>query len=222
MKKINIPLNGLTAQIKDGTLITFSANGLKTLSTTVLGGGFSNTRYILNHQVDSDFNHSAPARYLKNVSLRLGIRENVVAMMTAADIKDHSIKSDAKGRVRVAAIVTGGISNAAIAGREPLHSAQNAGTINTIVLIDGRLTRAAMAGAIITSSEAKTVALRDLGVKFKGDIATGTSTDAIVIACTGRGLKLSYSGTGTELGRLIGKTVLKGTASAIKKQEGWL
>jgi adenosylcobinamide hydrolase len=41
--------------------------------------------------------------------------------------------------------------------------------------------------------------------------ATGTTTDAIVIAATQRGRPYKYAGTATKLGYLIGKTVYDAT-----------
>jgi len=82
------------------------------------------------------------------------------------------------------------------------------GTINLILLIDGCLTRAALVNAVITTTEAKTLALNEGGTRTReGSPATGTSTAAIVIACTGRGEPLCYAGTATEVGWLIGRAV---------------
>ncbi len=52
-----------------------------------------------------------------------------------------------------------------------------------------------MVNAVITATEAKTGVLMALNARTKeGDPATGTSTDAIVIACTGRGTPVPYAG----------------------------
>jgi iron complex transport system ATP-binding protein len=194
MDGIEIPIAGVQCSIKNDTLIIASEEQLKTLGSSILGGGFNRTRYILNHHVEKDFFHKSPAAYLKKIALGL----------------------------EIAAIVTGGVSNAAVSG-EPVADRGASGTINTILLIDGRLTRAAMAGAIITATEAKSAALRGLNVKSvaTGEPATGTSTDAVVVACTGRGPRRIYSGTATILGELVGRTILLATTEAIKAQEGW-
>jgi len=44
-------------------------------------------------------------------------------------------------------------------------------------------------------------------VQLKGARATDTSTDAVVIACTGRGEPIPYAGQATPIGRLIGRCV---------------
>jgi iron complex transport system ATP-binding protein len=223
MPRFELPIKGVKAEIKKGTLIIFSDKSLKTLSSALLGGGFNRTRYIINHHVEKDFSHASPALYLKKTSQALGINERLVGMMTAADIENLSVSAAKVSRLKIVSIITGGISNAAGAGQRNVGR-KGPGTINTILLIDGNLTEAAMAGTIITATEAKTAALVELGVKSvtNDGIATGTTTDAIVVACTQEGSKIKYSGTATLLGELVGKTVKKATKEAIKKQEGWL
>ncbi|MCJ7614865.1 adenosylcobinamide amidohydrolase, partial [Candidatus Bathyarchaeota archaeon] len=55
--------------------------------------------------------------------------------------------------------------------------------------------------------------------RFSGEVATGTVTDSVVIACTKRGHQIKYAGTGTALGELIGKSVKTALKKAIYKQE---
>jgi len=107
----------------------------------------------------------------------------------------------------VAAVVSVGLSNTACAGvSAPVVVA--AGTINVILLIDAHLTPAAMVNAVITATEAKTMALRAWQVRTpQGEPASGTSTDAVVVACTGRGEALSYAGPATEIGWLVARAV---------------
>jgi hypothetical protein len=45
-------------------------------------------------------------------------------------------------------------------------------------------------------------------------------TDAVVVACTGRGEPIKFSGTGTALGELIGGMVKDSLKDALEKQEG--
>jgi adenosylcobinamide amidohydrolase len=223
MSRVELPISGVEAEIKKGTLIIFSDKSLKTLSSALLGGGFNRTRYIINHHVERDFSHASPALYLKKTSQALGVKERLVGMMTAADIENLSVAAAKISRLKIATVITGGVSNAAGAGERNVGR-KGPGTINTILLIDGNLTEAAMAGTIITATEAKTAALLELEVKSVTDngMATGTTTDAIVVASTQNGSKIKYSGTATLLGELVGKTVKRAAKNAIKKQEGWL
>ena len=91
-------------------------------------------------------------------------------------------------------------------GRRPRRPVP--GTINVILLVDGALTPAAMVNAVITATEAKTMTLADWDVKTpEGDDASGTSTDTVVVACTGRGEALSYAGPATQVGWLAARAV---------------
>jgi iron complex transport system ATP-binding protein len=223
MQNLNLGINGARYEIKEDTLIITIDQAFKTLSSSVLGGGFSEVRYIINHHVEKDFNHEAPATYLKNVALDLGIEGVVVGMMTAADLSNLAVINVGRRGLKISAIVTGGISNAAAVGEKTGSRRSEVGTINTIVLVDGSLDESALVGAVITITEAKTAALRELNVisANTGVLATGTTTDSVVVACSGRGPPLEYAGTETLLGELIGRGVKKGTKQAVVKQEGW-
>ena len=73
-----------------------------------------------------------------------------------------------------------------------------AGTINIILLLDANLTRGAMLNAFITATEAKTAVIQSRNIRTPdGDLATGTSTDTITIATTGKGKLQTYAGSVT-------------------------
>ena len=77
-----------------------------------------------------------------------------------------------------------------------------------ILLVDGALTPAAMVNAVITATEAKTMTLAEWDVKTpEGEAASGTSTDTVVVACTGRGDELRYAGPATPVGWLAARAV---------------
>ncbi|SEG73381.1 adenosylcobinamide amidohydrolase [Paenibacillus sp. UNC499MF] len=110
--------------------------------------------------------------------------------------------------IAVSAWVTVGYSNMARAGRGLPASALFPGTINIIVAVEGELTDEAMVNAVITATEAKAAALQDLGVALEdGSGATGTTTDAVLIAATQKGRVHRYAGTATYLGHMIGRSV---------------
>lgn len=90
------------------------------------------------------------------------------------------------------------------------------GTINIIVLVDGHLSRPAMVNAVITATEAKALAVQQAGLRLPdGRPATGTTTDALVIACTGRGPLLPYAGAATTVGCMIGRAVYRAVEEGI-------
>ncbi|HEV2659122.1 MAG TPA: adenosylcobinamide amidohydrolase, partial [Ktedonobacteraceae bacterium] len=119
----------------------------------------------------------------------------------------------------VASVITAGVSNAVAAGvSEPAPLLLS--TINIVVLIDASLVQSALVNAVITATEAKTGALMAQAVRtVEGHAATGTSTDAIVIACTGRGAPLPYAGPVTRVGHLIAASVRQCLAQALHLQK---
>ena len=206
---MKIPIDGIEARIIGDTLVISSSSEvpLKILSSCIRGGGFAFAKFILNHHVHKDYDHGSPDDDLQKVVRQLGINENAVGMMTAVDLENASVTSQGF----VTAVVTGGVSNAVASG----------GTINTILLVDANLSDAAMVNAVIVATEAKTLALRDLNIRSRKstEIATGTSTDSIVIACTGRGEVIKYAGPATSLGEFIGSATREAVRDAIIRQE---
>jgi iron complex transport system substrate-binding protein len=95
------------------------------------------------------------------------------------------------------------------------------GTINVIVLIDGKPSESCMIASIITATEAKSAALRDLDVRshYTGDSATGSITDSVTITSTGIGKTISYGGPASKLGKLVGYCTRKAVTEALIKQE---
>jgi len=210
---MKIPIDGIETRIIGDTLVISSELPLKILSSCILGGGFTSAKFIINHHVEKNYHHGSPDEDLQRVVHQLGINENAVGMMTAVDLENTSITSQKS----VCAVVTGGVSNAIASG----ESGSSGGTINIILLVDANLSDAAMVNAVITATEAKTLALRDLNIKSRksAEIATGTSTDSIVIACMRKGDAIKYAGPATSLGESIGLATRKAVREAIIKQE---
>ncbi|WP_246320234.1 adenosylcobinamide amidohydrolase [Paenibacillus qinlingensis] len=205
-----------------------SENLLRTLNSSPWGGGFGHHRVLMNRQVDKTYNETDPLVEMEAFIGREGLEPSDTAgMLTAAWVKDvgfkelawppeeecsvqredelNEVKEDES--LRVAAWVTVGLGNKARAGAVLPAASLYPGTINTIVVIEGSLTDAAMVNAVITATEAKAAALQALNITVDGQIATGTTTDAVLIAATGRGTTYRYAGTATTLGYLIGRTV---------------
>ncbi|MFF2157876.1 adenosylcobinamide amidohydrolase [Paenibacillus chitinolyticus] len=136
-----------------------------------------------------------------------GIGEPATAAVAVAATATATAAAADTG-IAVSAWVTVGYSNMARAGRGLPASALFPGTINIIVAVEGELTDEAMVNAVITATEAKAAALQDLGVALEdGSGATGTTTDAVLIASTQRGRLHRYAGTATYLGHMIGRSV---------------
>ena len=209
---INLYIYGRT------TFLVSSVRPLKVLSSAVLGGNLRQARYIINHSVDKNYHGSDPEQDLKQVAERLQLEQDVVAMMTAVSVTHTVLSCGNQKELVVAALCTAGVGNPGVAGVSvcKLQSNIQPGTINIILLIDGNLSDAAMVNAVIRATEAKTRALFKAKISLSnGEQITGTTSDAMVVSCTGRGKTLYYAGTATDLGYLIGQTVYNALSQGV-------
>lgn len=188
-------------------LVLRSRRTLHTLSSAVVGGGFGSTRTILNRHVHKDYDDHDPRVDTIAFARHHGIEGRFIGLMTAVFLHNARAATSISGDLRVTTVATVGLGNriaAGLTGPVPLSP----GTINLIVLVDGHLTPGAMVNAAVIVTEAKSHVLSSHGVRTKdGYAATGTSTDALVVACTGRGPTLPYTGLATEVGWSIACTV---------------
>ncbi|CAG7650993.1 adenosylcobinamide amidohydrolase [Paenibacillus allorhizosphaerae] len=194
-----------------------SETPMRTLNSSIWGGGFGSHRYLMNRQVDKHYHCHDPQAEMHAFMADHGIdASQTAALLTAADLKDRAYETQRlPNGNEVCCWVTAGFSNKARAGLTQDAGALYPGTINTILVVDGLLTDAAFVNAVITATEAKTAALQDLGVfvdnRDGGVSATGTTTDAVLIASMQRGASFRYAGTATQLGYAIGCVVYEAT-----------
>lgn len=194
---------------------------LRTMSSGVIGSGTGWHQTFVNRHVHKDYscsNHRAEmASFLKSKGFE---PSETVGMMTAVVLEDVVYKRFIEEEFSIFVVVTAGVGNAIDASKGEQHSFEmTPGTINTWVFVAGELTEEAFIQSIMTATEAKVKALNDLKVKDEvtGTIASGTSTDSILIAATQTGAVLEFAGTITPLGKLIGKAVYLCTTEAIQK-----
>ncbi len=211
----------------------------RVLSSAPQGGGFTTALHILNQQVESNpvtnTSHRAqrwgnPARALRRLAISLGAKQRTVGLMTAVPMKQLVTVRASSGAIWVECFATVGVTNAVRAGERPNASVRQSvaatpGTINLILVTNVCLSNAAMVGAVQVATESKTGVLRDHAVpSWTGRSgATGTGTDAVVIACRlrGKGLWHAYSGTHTVVGALIGRVVAQCVARGLAKEKQW-
>ena len=187
-------------------LVLRSQRTLRTLSSAVVGGGFGSARTILNRHVHKDYDIRDPRTEMVAFARRHGIDGRFVGLMTAVFLDNARAATCTRAGITVATVATVGLGNRLAAGLSD-PAILRAGTINLIVLVDGHLTPAAMVNATVTVTEAKSQVLSSHGVRTEeGYAATGTSTDALVVACTGRGSALPYAGPATDVGWSIART----------------
>ena len=232
--KLETNIRSVEAEIQGNRLILRSKTPLKILSSAVLNGGSLEANCIMNYQVPEDAGsdmddevHKEAGDFLLEETAKLGIpQDQIVAIMTAAKMTNVEKVTQKFEDITLTAFVTAGAYFAATPGDE-IASKQSAfprkkyGTINSIVLVDANLTDGCMVNAVVTATEAKAAAVRELDIRsrFSGDVATGTVTDSIVIGCTKQGRTIKYAGSGTLIGELIGKSIKTAIKKAIFKQE---
>ncbi|MFD2171885.1 adenosylcobinamide amidohydrolase [Tumebacillus lipolyticus] len=218
-------MSWIECQRMAGALILSAERPLLTVSSSLFGGGVQEKRYLVNAQVPHGYMSDDPWRDLEARVAQLGLpTAETTGMMTAADV-DQVVQAEATGdQFQLQTFVTAGVGNAARAGvRRKTYPGYRAGTINIIVAIDGRLTAAALINAVITITEAKTAALQDSGVVIhdgSGRFATGTTTDAVIVAATQSPAYAGvhqYAGLATELGASIGETVYRSLLTSLQR-----
>ncbi|WP_299088404.1 adenosylcobinamide amidohydrolase [uncultured Metabacillus sp.] len=194
---------------------------LRTISNSVLGEGLQWTKNFCNFHVDKNYNCSCPKNDIINWLREAGISEfDTAGMMTAVNLKDRSIIEEKFGDVSILAVLTAGVGNAVdITAKQPVDLGFSIGTINIMVFIDAHLTDGALVNAVQSVTEAKTKALIDLKIKDpnSGTLASGTSTDITLVAATQNGEPTPYAGSGTVIGKAIGRTVYKAMIEALQK-----
>jgi adenosylcobinamide hydrolase len=193
----------------------------RVLSTTIMGGGYTETDTIFILEVKMGYDNNRPEEDLEEVRRRYSLPVDCVGFMTAADVnRVLTVTREEVNGCRAITVATAGVTNAVYAGERlpqeiidllPKHVA---GTINVVSVVDQPLQDCGLAGGIITMTEAKSAALVDMKVK-----GTGTTSDAVAIACPcGTGDK--YCGPATDMGMAMARSVRGGVGESIRRWNG--
>ncbi|MCG7337300.1 adenosylcobinamide amidohydrolase [Sporosarcina sp. ACRSM] len=201
---------------------------LRTLSSAVHNAGFGWYRTFVNRHVDAGYNSddakAEMAAYLERQGFSV---TDAVGMMTAVKTDHVEIEAYEGDFGKVLIAVTAGVGNAVDVSASLTRDRETRiGTINTWIIVNGHLADEAFIQAIITATEAKAKALQGESITdpLTGTIATGTSTDSVLVAATQQGATIPYAGPITPLGKLIGHGVYDCTVRAIrtyKRAKGW-
>ncbi|SIT69919.1 adenosylcobinamide amidohydrolase [Edaphobacillus lindanitolerans] len=192
---------------------------LKAVSSAVFQAGSGWFRHFINRHVDAGYRSDDAGAEMRSWLQRNGFPlSQSVAMMTAAMTEDAVIREYGPKEAPIVVCVTAGVGNAvdASAGAD---RGVHAGTINTWIIVNGHLTEEALIQGMVTATEAKAKAMQTEQVldPLTGTIATGTSTDSLLIAATQTGDRHPYGGTVTTLGKAIGRGVFECTAEAVRR-----
>ena len=215
-----------------------------TITTSVKNGGQAeHVRYLVNHQSCEGAGHDARFRvitergqeaYHDSVCEEIELPADATAVMgTAANMNYTALATDEDADVIVTAVVTAGVQTNATCAGDPASWRETpeginkvvavAGTINTVLLLNRRMTASALARTVVTMTEAKSSALQRLAVPscYSKELATGTGTDQFCVAAPLRGERpLTSASPHMKAGELIGHAVCRATVEALRWQNG--
>ena len=212
-------IDGIATRVGPEAVVVMAERELDVLSSAVVGGGFTRARAILNVHVPKNFLCADAAATVAAAARRLGVPGPWVGLLTGAWTERAETASAAADAVRALVVVTIGLSNPSAAGRTA-RAAPEPATINTIAIVDADPEPAALVNLVATLTEVKTDVLRSADVRCDdGRPATGTSTDAVVIAATGRGTRCRYGGPLTDVGWAVATAARRALETGVRR---WL
>lgn len=196
---------------------------LKVVSSAVHNAGTGWYEVLLNRSIARDYKIELVAEETERFLLEQQFSPtNTVVMLTAVETHTVAVKTFTADSCSIVVMVTAGVGNSIDVTRAfERDDAHYIGTINTWVIVNGKLSDEAFIQAMITATEAKTKAMQEKHIldAKTGTLATGTATDSLLIAATQQGTDLPYAGPITALGKLIGRGVFETTIQAITNYE---
>jgi len=212
-------IDGIEVAIDREAVVVTAREPLTTLSSAFVGGGFAAARAIVNLHVRKNIPEVETDGLLPRFVERREIRGPWVGLLTSA-WTERAVVAEATGSGLTAlAVVTVGLSNRITAGHTPL-GVWAPTTINSIVVVDGAPEAAALVNAVMTVTEVKTSLLASVDLRCDdGRLASGTSTDAVVVAATGRGPQCRFGGPISDFGWVVARAAHEALDSGIRR---WL
>ncbi|MFI5491334.1 adenosylcobinamide amidohydrolase [Actinoplanes sp. NPDC051859] len=204
------------------------------ISSAVLGGGIGPRRWIVNATVPMSYDRDDPADHLREIAAELQLSGPGIGLLTGVDVADVVVAEDEDVRlwatvglgapVQAAAPDVEVASQPGVAPRAgtgtDVEVAPHAGTVNIVAWVPRRLSDGALVNAVATLTEAKTQAIRELGLD-----ATGTATDAVAVLCPLSGPEVDYAGPRSQWGRRLARAghraVLAGGAVNLSGLSSW-
>jgi adenosylcobinamide amidohydrolase len=212
-------IEGLAVWIGPEAVVVTATRPLSVLSSAVWGGGLVSARAIVNLHVALDDPCTDPSAMFGAYARAQSVPEPYVGLLTGAWTERATVAEESGAGIRTLAVTTVGLSNRVAAGRAPVTQWRH-GTINTIVVVDADPAPAALVNAVMTVTEVKALLLSEAGVRdAAGGTVSGTSSDAIVIAATGRGPRVQFGGPVSEMGWSMAQAVRTALDAGI---QGWL
>jgi adenosylcobinamide amidohydrolase len=212
-------IEGVEVEVGAEAVVVWAAAPLTVLSSAVAGGGLGHARAIVNLHVDLDCPWEHAETRLAPFVARRALPAPWIGMLTAAWTERAEIAEASVAGVRALVVATVGLSNPVAAGWSPAARA-NPGTINTVVVVDAAVEPAALVNLALTVTEVKTLVLTEAGLRCPdGARASGTSTDAVVVAATGRGRSAPFGGPVSDAGWPVARAARTALTTGVRR---WL
>lgn len=210
-------IEGVEIEIDEEAVVVTAAAPLTVLSSAVDGGGLGHARTIVNLHVPKHCPWEDVALRLDAFGARRQLPAPRVGLLTAAWTAQAQLASERAGDIDAVVVATVGLGNLIAAGWSAAASAP-VGTINTIVVLDADPEPAALVNLALTVTEAKALVLGEAGLRCAdGRPASGTSTDAVVIAATGRGRPVRFGGPISEAGSLVAHVARRALGEGVRR-----
>jgi len=216
-------IDGIEYEIGPEAVVVRSRAPLAVISSAVAGGGVGAARAIVNLHVPKNFCPGSRSGLedwelpLAEFARRSGISPPYVGLLTSAWTEHAEVAEEEEHGLTVLAVITVGLGNPIAAGFTPAGAAAPA-PINTILVVAAAPGPAAMVNCVISVTEVKTAALLAAGVVCPdGRPATGTSTDAVVVAATGRGPRCRFGGPMSDLGAVVTRAARRALETGVRR-----
>jgi len=210
-------IDGIETTVDREAVVVTAREPLAVLSSAVVRGGFASARAIVNLHVPKSLRQEDSDALLPAFVDRRRIPGPWVGLLTAAWTERAQVAGECLNGVTALAIVTVGLSNRVAAGTTPI-AVWTPSTINAIIVVDAAPDPAALVNTVMTVTEVKTSLLAAADLRCAdGHVASGTSTDAIVVAATGRGPRQRFGGPISDLGWVVGRASRAALGAGIQR-----
>jgi adenosylcobinamide hydrolase len=212
-------IDGVEVAIDREAVVITARGRLTAVSSAVVGGGLGEARAIVNLHVPKNVTLDDLEHRLAAFVARRGVPSPWVGLLTAAWTEEAQVAEATEHGITALAVVTVGLSNRVAAGVAP-RATWTPSTINAIVVVDAAPEPAALVNAVMTVTEVKTALLVAAGIRCEdGTPASGTSTDAVVVAATGRGPRCRFGGPVSEFGSVVARVARSALGAGVVR---WL
>jgi len=212
-------IEGVEIEIDSEAVVVTAASPLSVLSSAVAGGGLGRARAIVNLHVSRHCPWGDADLRLDAFAARRALPAPRVGLLTAAWTERAQVAAESARGIHTLVVATVGLSNPVAAGWSAAGPAWP-GTINTIVVVDAAVEPAALVNLALTVTEVKALVLAAAGLRCDdGHVASGTSTDAVVVAATGRGPVARFGGPISDAGSVVARATRTALAEGVRR---WL